>query len=57
MLLALPPDPPEDPPDPATMPIQTQDELQLVVNTAAAERMGVTIPQALLDRADTVLSE
>ena len=43
--------------DPATMPIQTQDELQLVVNTAAAERMGVTIPQALLDRADTVISE
>ncbi len=43
--------------DPATMPIQTQDELQLVVNTAAAERMGVTIPQALVDRADTVISQ
>ncbi|WP_127129560.1 ABC transporter substrate-binding protein [Georgenia sp. SYP-B2076] len=41
--------------DPATMPIETQKTLKLVVNPAAAERMGVTIPQAMLDRADTVV--
>lgn len=45
----------EDGADPATMPVETQSELQLVVNPAAAERMGVTIPQSLLDQADTVV--
>ncbi len=47
----------EDGADPATMPIQTQEELQLVVNTAAAARMGVELPQTLIDRADTVITE
>lgn len=41
--------------DPADMPIQTQEELTLVVNPAAAERLGVEIPDAVLERADTVL--
>ena len=41
--------------DPAEMPIETQTELQLILNSAAAERMGVEIPAALLERADTVL--
>ena len=41
--------------DPAEMPIETQSELSLVVNPAAAERMGVEIPDELLDSADTVL--
>ncbi len=45
----------DDGADPATMPIETQSELQLVVNPAAAERMGVTIPQSLLDQADSVV--
>lgn len=41
--------------DPAEMPVETLEELTLVVNPAAAERMGVEIPQAVLDRADTVI--
>ena len=41
--------------DPAEMPVETYDELLLTVNPAAAERMGVEIPAALLDRADVVL--
>jgi putative tryptophan/tyrosine transport system substrate-binding protein len=41
--------------DPAEMPVETLDELTLVVNPAAAERMGVEIPQSVLDRADTVI--
>lgn len=41
--------------DPAEMPVETLDELTLVVNQGAAERMGVEIPQTVLDRADTVV--
>ena len=41
--------------NPAEMPVETLEELTLVVNTGAAERMGVSIPQAVLDRADTVV--
>ncbi len=41
--------------DPAEMPIETQSEFLLIVNPAAAERMGVEIPADMLDRADTVL--
>lgn len=41
--------------DPATMPIETLDEVQLIVNPAAAKRMGVTIPDELLDKADQVI--
>ncbi|MBZ2197106.1 ABC transporter substrate-binding protein [Occultella gossypii] len=40
--------------DPAEMPIETQTELSLVINTAAAARMGVEIPAELIDSADTV---
>lgn len=43
--------------DPATMPIEQPTDLQLYVNPAAAERMGVTIPQELLDSADVVIEE
>jgi len=38
--------------DPATMPVETQTELELYVNPAAAEAMGVEIPQSMLDEAD-----
>ncbi len=38
--------------DPAVTPVETQKELQLHINVKAAEKMGVTIPQALLDKAD-----
>jgi putative tryptophan/tyrosine transport system substrate-binding protein len=41
--------------DPAEMPVETLEELTLVVNSGAAERMGVEIPQAVLDRADSVV--
>lgn len=38
--------------DPASMPVEEQKTPKLVINTTAAERMGVTIPQELLDKAD-----
>jgi len=41
--------------DPAEMSIEEQSEFLLIVNPAAAERMGVEIPADLLERADTVL--
>ena len=43
----------QDGADPAEMPVETQTELLLIVNPAAAERMGVEIPAEVLDRADT----
>ncbi|MPV49066.1 MULTISPECIES: ABC transporter substrate-binding protein [unclassified Pseudactinotalea] len=41
--------------DPATMPVETLKTLQLVINPAAAERMGVTLPDSVVDRADKVI--
>ena len=38
--------------DPAETAVELQKSLKLVVNPDAAERMGVTIPDAVLDRAD-----
>ncbi|GAB3525672.1 ABC transporter substrate-binding protein [Arthrobacter monumenti] len=43
--------------DPATMPIETLEDIQLVINTKAAERMGVEVPQELLDQADRVIKK
>ncbi len=43
--------------DPATMPVETQTELELYVNPAAAEAMGVQIPQSMLDEADHTVGE
>lgn len=40
--------------DPASMPVETQSELTLVVNQGAAERMGVTLPEDLLAEAEVV---
>ena len=37
--------------DPATTPVETQTNLDVHLNLGAAERMGVTLPQALLDQA------
>ncbi len=42
---------------PAEMPVEKQAEMKLVVNTKAAEKMGVTLPQALVDRADEVIKQ
>ncbi|SMC27167.1 putative ABC transport system substrate-binding protein [Desulfacinum hydrothermale DSM 13146] len=41
--------------DPATMPVETLKDMKLYVNTQAAQRMGVTIPEAVVKRADKVL--
>lgn len=41
--------------DPGTIPVQFATGGQLAVNPGAAERMGATIPQAVIDRADIVV--
>jgi len=40
-----------------TIPVEKGMVISLSVNTAAAERMGVTLPQAVIDRAVTVYTE
>ena len=40
--------------DPATMPVEKGTEFTYVINEDAAERLGVTIPQEILDEAETV---
>nr|WP_239565455.1 ABC transporter substrate-binding protein [Brevibacillus fulvus] len=42
---------------PADMPVEKQAEMKLVVNKLAAEKMGVTLPQAMLDRAAEVIDK
>lgn len=37
--------------DPATMPVQVQEQFALSINPDAAERMGVAIPDSVLERA------
>jgi len=44
----------QDGADPATMPVEVSKEFTYVVNPAAAERMGVTIPVEILDEAEVV---
>ena len=39
---------------PAVTPVETQEKLQLHINTQAAARMGVDIPETLLKRADHI---
>lgn len=41
--------------DPGTIPVQFAAGGALAVNPAAAERMGITVPQAVIDRADIVV--
>lgn len=40
--------------DPATMPVETASEFTYVINPEAAEAQGVTIPQEIIDEAETV---
>lgn len=40
---------------PADMPVETLDETQLIINKGAAARMGVTISEELLAKADKVI--
>ncbi len=39
---------------PATMPVEKQKDLKVYVNQAAAQRMGLTLPDALLEGAEVV---
>jgi putative tryptophan/tyrosine transport system substrate-binding protein len=41
--------------DPAQMPVESQTEPELILNQAAAQRMGVEIPASLLEQADQVI--
>lgn len=45
----------EDGADPASTPVEYLSELELVVNLDAAKRMGVSVPPALVKRADRVI--
>ncbi|WP_218220687.1 ABC transporter substrate-binding protein [Nesterenkonia sp. Act20] len=47
----------EDGEDPASMAVETLEELELTVNPEAAEAMGVELDQELIDRADVVVGE
>nr|NLD41804.1 ABC transporter substrate-binding protein [Actinomycetales bacterium] len=40
---------------PADIPVETSEKIYLTLNPDAAERMGVTIPQSVLDRADEIV--
>jgi putative ABC transport system substrate-binding protein len=41
--------------DPATMAVETSNQLELVINPTSAARMGVTLPAAIVDRAARVI--
>lgn len=41
--------------DPATMAVETSNDLELTVNLEAAARLGVTVPEDLVDRAANVV--
>ncbi len=45
----------QDGADPAEMPVETSNDVELIVNPEAAERMGVELPASVTDRADTVI--
>ena len=40
--------------EPATMPIEGQSEYSIVINQGAAEKLNLTLPQALLERAEVI---
>lgn len=42
---------------PGDMPVETQADMKLVINKKAAEKMGVTLPQSMLDRAGEVVEQ
>ncbi len=45
----------QDGDDPASMPVESQEDTQLIVNLKAAERMGVEVPQQMRENADQVI--
>lgn len=42
---------------PGDMPVEVQADMKLVINTKAAEKMGVEIPQSMLDRAGELVEQ
>lgn len=47
----------QDGTDPASMGVETLDKIELVINTAAAQRMGVTLSEDLIAKADNVVDK
>ena len=45
----------QDGSDPASMPVETSNDVELIINPAGAERMGVELPDSVTERADTVI--
>lgn len=45
----------QDGADPAEMAVETSNDVDLIINPAAAERMGVELPDSVVDRADQVV--
>ncbi|MGO1746877.1 MAG: ABC transporter substrate-binding protein [Microbacterium gubbeenense] len=45
----------QDGADPAEMAVETSNDVELIINPAAAERMGVELPDSVTERADTVV--
>jgi len=43
--------------DASTIPVEKGEVISLSVNTAAAERMGITLPQGIIDKAVSVYTE
>ena len=43
--------------DASTIPVEKGEVISLSVNTAAAERMGITLPQDIINQAETVFTE
>lgn len=41
--------------EPATMSVQNPSNYELTINLLAAKRMGVTVPQRLIDAADNLI--
>ncbi|MGI6879420.1 ABC transporter substrate-binding protein [Microbacterium sp. gxy059] len=41
--------------DPAEMAVETSNDVELIINPSAAERMGVELPGSVVDRADRVI--
>jgi len=42
---------------PGDMPVEMQEEMKLVINKKAAEKMGVNLPQSMLDRAGEIVEQ
>ena len=43
--------------DPSAIPVEVASELQLSLNPGAADRMGVALPQSVLDRVDVLVED